>query len=602
MANKLEKFLEDDEKLIIRLHEWLLESETSTPMKKYREDSMEDYRFYAGDQDTDEVKSTLEELKRPCTVYNEVKPKVDMLVGMAAQLKSAPMPMPASDEDVAFAELVTGAYEHVRNELRSARVELNCFEHMIKGGLDYQHFWIDTENPFKPKIRTAHVPARDCWIDPLSTEYDMSDARYFFRDKWISEDEVKARYPHVPTDQMRVVGSSQLHYPKYFDLTTDKYRIVEVWFRYLEEVFWFINPLTEKEEWLRPAQFKKFEKALREGVEIAPGQVFQLPEDQSLDSVKRFKKNIYYAIYTGDTLLEKGASTFRFDRFPYVPYGAYYDEDNNRWFGAIAMMKDPQRNLNTMRRQLTHLLQTAPRGILMHEVGSILNIEDYETRGADPTFHMEIAQGHLDKVKFSNQPQINPIYQYLDGMNSQGMKDASGIQDSLMGVQTTSREAGVSVQMRQESNIAVLHILFSNYSESRRMAAEITLSLMQQYMTEPDVIRIEGQNGMELLQINTQTNPQNEGFNDISSMKFDIVLEENIESVSTRLANMRVLADYAVANPGTIPPDVMMEYSNLPLKVQRRVLDFFEQQRERELQLQLAELNAKTQNRGGNDG
>jgi hypothetical protein len=238
----------------------------------------------------------------------------------------------------------------------------------------------------------------------------------------------------------------------------------------------------------------------------------------------------------------------------------------------------------------------------MHEAGSILNIEDYETRGADPTFHMEIASGKLDKVKFSNQPQISPIYQYLDGMNSQGMKDTSGIQDSLMGIQTSSREPGITTQMRQEQNIAVLHILFGNYSQSRKMSAEMLLSLMQQYVTEPELIRIEGQNGAELVQINSERNPQSEGFNDISALKFDIVIDEDIESTSTRLANMRVLAEYAVANPGTIPPDVILEYSNLPLKVQRRVIEFYEQRRQEELEIKAAEIAAKTQpSNGGTD-
>ena len=42
---------------------------------------MEDYRFYAGDQDTDEVKAALSSLNRPASVFNEVKPKIDMLIG-----------------------------------------------------------------------------------------------------------------------------------------------------------------------------------------------------------------------------------------------------------------------------------------------------------------------------------------------------------------------------------------------------------------------------------------------------------------------------------------------------------------------------------------
>jgi hypothetical protein len=268
------------------------------------------------------------------------------------------------------------------------------------------------------------------------------------------------------------------------------------------------------------------------------------------------------------------------------------------------MMKDPQRNLNTMRRQLTHLLQTAPRGILMHETGAILNVEDYETRGADPTYHMEMAGGKLDKAKFTDQPQISPVYQYLDGMNSQGMKDTSGVQDSLMGVQTSSREPGVTTQMRQESNIAVLHILFSNYKESRRLSAIQMLSLIQQYTSGEEMIRIEGQDGIELMEINSQMNPQSEGFNDITALEYDIAVDEDIESTTSRLSTMRLLGDYAATNPGTIPPDVMLEYGNVPMKIQGRVRAFYEQRRQEELAIKAAEIASKTQtpSGGSNDG
>ena len=602
MSDQNLRFMSDPVTLLRRLNDWLVEAEGSKGAAKYRKESMEDYRFYAGDQDSKELKSAMALLKRPCTVYNEVKPKVDMLVGLGAQMKNIPYPVPTTSQDQAFAELIQGAYRHYRTKLSSGRVELSCFEHRIKGGLSYQHYWIDNENPFRPAIRTARVSGRDCWEDPQSIEYDMSDARYFFRDKWLFADEIHARYPKLPLEQISVVGSSQIDAPSYFDRTTEKYRLVECWFRHLDPVKWFINPITQEEEALAPARFRKFEQALRAGVPMEGG-MFQLAPEQPLDSVDGFKKNIYFALFCADTLVESSVTPYKHKQFPYVKYGAYVDEDLNRWFGAVSMMKDPQKNLNTMRRQLTHLLQTAPRGILMHEIGAILNMEDYETRGADPTYHMEINKGQLDSVKFSEQPQISPIYQYLDGMNGQGMKDASGIQDSLMGVQTSSREPGITTQMRQESNIAVLHIIFSNYKESRRLGALQLISLMQQYVTEEELFRIEGNDGVELAAINSQMNPANEGFNDIGASEYDIAIDEDIETTSTRLAVMRMLSDFSVANPGTIPPDVLLEYGNLPMKVQQRVMAFYEERRKEELALKMAEIESKERpNNGGDNG
>ncbi len=41
------------------------------------------------------------------------------------------------------------------------------------------------------------------------------------------------------------------------------------------------------------------------------------------------------------------------------------------------------------------------------------------------------------------------------------------------------------------------------------------MSLMQQYVTQQEIIRIEGQEGIRLAEINSQMNPDVEGFNDI---------------------------------------------------------------------------------------
>ena len=263
-------------------------------------------------------------------------------------------------------------------------------------------------------------------------------------------------------------------------------------------------------------------------------------------------------------------------------------------------MKDPQRCLNTNRRQLTHLLQVAPKGILVHEAGVVLDIDDYEKRSSDPTFHLEVVKGGLKKIDFTKQPQISPIYQGLDATNQQAMKDASGVQDPMMGVQTYSREPGISMQMRQESSIAVLHILFDNYNESRFLSTELLMSLMQQYVTQEEVIRIEGQQGWELMSINSQLNPEGPDFNDITAAEFDLIIDEQAQSRSTKLAIAKMLTDFSQNNPGTIPPDVILDYTAIPFSVKQRIKEYQELMYQRELEK--IELEFRLKNAGKTGG
>jgi len=582
---------------LVKLLDWLKKAEQSTPEITYRRDSKEDYDFYSGKQDTDEVLQDLIALKRPATVYNEIKPKVDMLIGMAAQTKHKATVVPVGTEDEPLVELMAGTLHHFQRREKIARKELECFEHAVKGGKSLLSFYIDTSNPFKPVIKAKRYDGRNFYLDPDCQEYDMSDARYLFLEKWLTEEQIKQFWKGFNTSMAQQYSAGGDN-PKFFDEARQKYRIIEGWYYKFLDVIYFVNPMTNKVEWLIPAEFEKFEKAVRDGIDLGDRGRFQ--QDEPVVRQESFKKQYHYMIFSGTEKCMGSPSPYNWEGIPGVFYGAFKDYDTNAWFGAIAAMKDPQRTLNVNRRQLVHLLQTLPKGILMHEVGAILNIEDYESKSAEPNFHLEIAKGMFEKVKFQEQPRISPIYGLLDRMLSQSIKDVSGAQDSLMGIQTTGREPGITVRARQQTGIAVVFILFDNLRESRLQCGKLHMSLIQQYVTEEMAIRIEGPKGAQLMQINSQTNPQTTGFNDITAGEFDYEMEETTETATIRAATAQMLVDFSQNNPGAIPVDIILEYTDLPYSAKQRVREYQAAQQaaekeanDREYELRLKEIEAK---------
>ena len=597
--------------IFMRLTKWLGDSETSTSETVYREESREDLQFYAGQQDTKEVISKLKELKRPPTVYNEIKPKIDMLIGLGAQMKLAANVVPTGEEDEAMAELMKNTIEHFKRKLNLNDREAKCFEKTVKSGRSFLHYWVDDSNPFKLLLRSAVVPGYRCYCDPDSEEYDMSDARFFFVDKWVDEEDIKELYPGFDGSAAKAsYGDTIPDYPIFFNESKDKYRLVESWYRKYEKVYWFINPISGRPDALKPEEFKKFDTELKKGIVVGSGDDTIEVKMESLEYQEGVKQFIYYAIFGGSGILKHEVSPYQGyleKHFPYIKFGAYIDDENNRYFGAITMQKDPQRGINTMRRQLMHMLQTAPKGIMIHETGSIINIDDYEDRGNDPTYHMEVVRGAIERVKFTKQPTISPVYNQLDATFVQSMKDASGVQDSMMGVQTFSREPGITTQMRQDASIAVLYILFSNYTKSRIHSTRILMALIQQYVTSEEVIRIQGESGYELMKINSQLNPQNKGFNDITMGEYDLIVDEDAETRSTRLAIAKMLVDFSQNNPGMIPPDIILDYANLPFTVKQEIKAFneaaqAEEQRRWEKEMEIEMKKAIKTQGGSNDG
>lgn len=579
--------------LLNKLVDWMQEAEGSIPETLWNTESVEDYNFYAGEQDSKAVIAKLTAADRPTTTFNEIKPKIDMLVGMADQVRREPTILPVGFEDQPLAEIINGTFKHFRYLQGAGDKEMNCFEHSTKSGKSFLHYFVDVSNPYEPEIKCVRTPGRDVFVDPNSVEYDMSDAKYLGIRKWFREDELKQYIPDFDGSVVRAaqIETEAANRPSFFDPGSKLYKLIEMWYTVVEEAIWFINPITGKPDNLAPKDFKQLQKRLKEGIEMETGETLQVDE---LMHQKSFIKRKYFCLFSGPYIIAQGRSPYNHDLYPIVLFGAYKNEDKNVWFSATKPMKGIQVMLNTMRRQYGHLLQSAPKGLLMEEVGAIQNREEYERDSAKPNFILSLARGALNKVKFALQPQISPIYGQLDGVYQQSMKDVSGIQDQLMGVQTASREPGVTHRMRLESSVAVLYILFSNFRKSRIQSGKILLSMIQQYITQPYVIRLEGQQGMELMQINSEMNPESKGFNDISAGKFDLVVDEEAENVTMRRGIAQMLMDMASQNPDSIPPEIILDYLDLPFSVKEEVKQYNQDRIDREVALQMAEINAKT--------
>jgi len=602
LAERMDSGLEQTaDSELAQVLEWDGTAEASTAETVHRETAMESYKFYAGDQDTQEVKDELIRQNRPVSVYNEVKPKIDMLIGIAGQSKYETTTVPVTVEDEPLSELLNSTILHFRKVIKASDYELDCFEHTVKSGRSMLYFYVDTSNPFKPEIKVKRVPTYNFKIDPDSREFDCSDAKYAIIDSWLPADEIKAKWKNFDPEKFgtsSVINS--INYPLYYNESRERYRVSECWYYKYEEAIYFINPFNGKDENLTPKEFSKFVETITAGIKDENGEVMEVDPPQGYPSVKRV---LYFLTFCGDILLEKGKSPYRWKGFPFAFYGAYKNEDSNSWFSSIESMKDPQKSLNTTRRQLTHLLQVLPKGILAQEVGTILNIDEYEKRSADPTFWLEVAQGGLDKFKFITQPGISPIYQHLDGTFQQSIKDSSGIQDSLLGIQTTGREAGVTLRGRQETGFAVLFTLYDNLSKSRLHGGKILLSFIQQFISLPTVIRIGGGNAAQLVEINSQINPTVEGFNDITAGEYDVIMEESIETNTMRAATGQALIDFSHNSPGSIPPDVILDYINIPFTAKERVKEYHaavkEQEQENiEADREIEMLKIKSSNKG----
>ena len=95
------------------------------------------------------------------------------------------------------------------------------------------------------------------------------------------------------------------------------------------------------------------------------------------------------------------------------------------------------------------------------------------------------------------------------------------------------------------------------------------------------------------MNINSQMNPELTGWNDITTAEFDLELDETVHTATMRRAVAQILAEYNHNNPGSIPPDLVLEYSDIPYTAKVRVRKQFEQNMQMGQQQAAAEQEAQ---------
>jgi len=261
----------------------------------WRDESPEDYQFYAGNQDPQEVLDELTEQSRPATVYNEIKTRIDTLIGLAGQNKYSHKMNPVGLEDAALAEIASKAIYHYRRKLKLTDRELDCFEHTTKSGRSLLWFYVDLQNPFKPKITPKRIPGDQFIIDSNSVELDLSDATFVAVDVWIEEEQLKVIAPKLDPESLQLQANEHGKLAYYNEIDT-LYRLIECWYKVWKKVYWFENPMTGKIEWLLPKDFRQFERTLYTGLELPDGGFFQITDPIPYqESTKQIMKYVIFA-------------------------------------------------------------------------------------------------------------------------------------------------------------------------------------------------------------------------------------------------------------------------------------------------------------------
>lgn len=229
-----------------------------------------------------------------------------------------------------------------------------------------------------------------------------------------------------------------------------------------------------------------------------------LPKIGLEDGTRYYRKypNGRIIAWVGNTLLRDEPSPYQHGRCPYVRFFRYTVPDQNYFFGEIDQIIPLQEELNKRKSQAIDLLNLCVNPPMIVYQGSGIDTSKVTNRpGLMLTSNVPVDQA----AKWLQMPNIpSAMFVQMSTIN-QDIDTVSGIHDVTQGRRPTGVTAGIAIESLQEAAQTRLRLAAKFVEFSHKLAAEMMVSMILQYYTEPRTIRKRASNGWTYKEINFGT-------------------------------------------------------------------------------------------------
>lgn len=561
----------------------------------WRQNAAEDYAFMQGKQWEDADLKKMREAGRPAITINRIRATVNLLCGYASQNETEPDFLPRSEEDDRISRVAKGITKYCLDRAHYQRNKGKCFRDKIICGL--ANYWVSYEfdyNKLDGAIKIERVSPFDVFVDPESTEENLSDAQFVGRYSWESTRKLKQVYPDKANE---------------IDMLSHKYDDTELEAGTIEtingEALWY----NEKYKKVRVVQYwykeygKKNVYMTKEGLidENNPLFVVLLATGKKPTSIP--DTIIRYATFSDSVLLEEGESPYKHGKFPLVREYCYYTgeliDDELEPAGVVRDLKDAQREKNKNRSQRMHVVNQQSLGVRFWQ-GQIDEHDKkiIEKKSTTPGANIFLKPG----VTFQDgTPSMDSaINLTLEQQADNDFYSISGITpESLSG--SIGSMSGKAIDLRQSVTTVQTADIFAQTKEAELQIVKLLWGeknapgLIPQFYNQEKAMRILGDDGKkEFVQIapglnqpmqeqiltdalgqpqtDAEGNPIKQVLYDLSCFDFDIVISTSQASATARKANLYQLLE-AKKSGVDIPMDIILDFMDFPEKeaVKKRI-------------------------------
>lgn len=543
----------------------------------WRAEAQREADLYDGNQLDSATLQRMQEIGIPPIIVNLIKPTVDTVIGLETKTRTDPLVRSENNESREGAEALN---EKLKEGVRMTRFNRACadgFASQVKSGMG----WVEVSresDPFKYPYRVKTVHRNEIWVDWRAREPDYSDSRYLVRRKWFDADELETHFPkhkrlirqsmacrplwEGPDESDSYLGrawdieqTTSLISEEWRDTDRRRLALYEVWYKVFTEI-WVLD--------LPDGRVVELNRRDRRHLEAVAGGYIQPRKARS--------HRIRVAYYLGPHQLEDDPTPYSHGRFPYAPFVGYREDRSGAPYGLIRAMKSPQEEVNARRSKMLYNLST--RRVIVDDDA----VKDHkqtadEVARPDSYIRTNPNRKNANGFRIDSDAGLNQQQFQLMGEAKNNVQEASGLFQEMMGRSAGSGQSGEAIKSLVEQGTQVLGEIFDNYSEGRRIAAEMLMSLMVEDMAARDNIEVQFEDydgQLKQVMLNQPTrDPAGYTYrtNDVMRLRTRVVLDETPSSASYRqqvLGRMMELTK-------TLPPelqaaviDLVVDASDLP--------------------------------------
>ena len=486
------------------------------------EEQQDARRYYHGIHWSAEQLRVLRRRHQPPLTWNRVNRKINQIVGTVERMRSDPKAMPRHVRSEQGANIATQVIRYVLEANDFKGLDPWCLLQSCIDGVAGIQAVLTNDDQGQKDIALVWVIGDEFFYDPKSYRTDFKDSRYKGVSKWLEIGEAIEMFPDK-ADQLRglMQAGDDLSTNPDRDYTwvmtsAKRVRIVEHWYKHKGKWRWSFYCST---------------------VELAHG-------------VSPFFD-------------ERGQSDE-----PFKMFSAGVDQDGDR-YGFVRNLKGPQDSLNQSKSKSLHVANSRR---IIAEKGAVDDVERARLEMARPDGFVEIHPG--TQFKPDDRPQDLLAFGKMAEDAGNEIDQYAGVNIAALAGASVTNISGRAIDLLRQPGMAELGPFILAYRQWKLSLYRLIWNTAQRYWTNPKWLRLIDDETQKpvFMQLNTMSLDEFGRpvlVNALGALDVDITLEEGPDVASLMQDTYDMLKGYP---PGTFPPQVLIEMSQLPRSEKNRIM------------------------------